>query len=302
MIFDTHAHYDDRAFDDDRDRLLEQMRSHGIGRIVNVTSDYASQFSSLELASRYDFIYTSVGLHPTEVYEFTTEESDSVSPDGRDAERDQASAAVRDKEPDRISEDRQATEVRSKYGSATEALDIIRELASRPKVVAIGEIGLDYHYDDTDRSKQLYFFRAQLDMAAKLELPVIIHSRDAAAETFDIMKEYADRLPGGVIHCYSYSYDMAAEYVKMGYHIGIGGVVTFKNSRKLKECAAKLPLESIVIETDCPYLAPAPHRGERNSSLYLPLVVREIAQLRSIAAKDVEAATWDNGCRLYGLQ
>lgn len=285
MIFDTHAHYDDAAFDEDRDRLLGEMETHGIGRIVNVTSDYSSQARSLKLASLYDFIYTSVGLHPTEVYDFTLRgltdcEETVVTEMDRGGKRDESVSDA----------------------DGCKVLDEVEALSASPKVVAIGEIGLDYHYDDTDKVKQNAFFRAQLDMAVRLGLPVIIHSRDAAADTFNIMKEYAGRLRGGVIHCYSYSYEMAEEYVRLGYHIGIGGVVTFKNSRKLKECAVKLPLSSIVLETDCPYLAPTPHRGERNSSLYLPLVVREIAQLRGIAAKDVEAATWDNGCRLYGLQ
>ncbi len=255
MIFDTHAHYDDEAFDSDRDELLASMPAKGIGRIVNVTASYRSLVQSPELADRYDHVYTSMGLHPTEVYELDMDD----------------------------------------------ALSVVRDRCRRPKVVAIGEIGLDYHYDDTDEKKQRAYFDAQLEIALQENLPVIIHSRDAAAETFDVMKDYSAKGGRGVIHCYSYSYEMAAEYVRLGYYIGIGGVVTFRNSRKLKECAAKLPLSSILLETDCPYLAPDPKRGQRNSSLNLPYVAAEIAHLRGITIVEVTDATWDNAMRMYGF-
>jgi TatD DNase family protein len=166
--------------------------------------------------------------------------------------------------------------------------------------VAVGEIGLDYYWDNTPRDVQEKWFVRQLELARELDLPVIIHSRDAAEDTLRIMKQYGKGLRG-VIHCFSYSKELADEYVKMGFHIGIGGVVTFKNGKKLKEIAKEIPLERILLETDCPYLAPVPHRGERNSSLYLPYVVQEIAELRGISCDEVVEQTEKNGKNLFGI-
>ena len=176
----------------------------------------------------------------------------------------------------------------------------MKELCCNKKVVAVGEIGLDYYWDKENHDLQKEWFIRQLDLARKKEKPVIIHSREAAADTMEIMKEYASGLRG-VIHCYSYSAEMAKEYVKMGYYIGIGGVVTFKNAKKLKQVVQEIPLESIVLETDCPYLAPVPYRGKRNSSLYLPYVAEEIAALKGAAAEDVVLQTEENARKLYGL-
>lgn len=182
-----------------------------------------------------------------------------------------------------------------------EVLETVRRGLSHPKAVAVGEIGLDYYWDDVDREVQKYWFRRQLDLAREADMPVVIHSREAAADTMNILKEKNTGDLGGVIHCYSYSAEQAREYVKMGFFIGIGGVVTFKNSRKLKEVARAIPIESIVLETDCPYLAPVPYRGKRNSSLYLPLVAREIASLKEMDPADVIAVTEKNAERLYRL-
>ena len=176
----------------------------------------------------------------------------------------------------------------------------MKELCKQEKVVAVGEIGLDYYWDNESHDVQKEWFVRQLDLARELNLPVLIHSREAAADTMEIMKEHGQGLRG-VIHCYSYSKEQAKEYVKMGYYIGVGGVVTFKNSRVLKEVVKAIPLEHIVVETDCPYLAPTPHRGKRNSSAYLPLVIEEIAKLKGITAEEVEDATYENAQRLYGL-
>ena len=181
-----------------------------------------------------------------------------------------------------------------------EKLVRMEALLDQKKVVAVGEIGLDYYWDHESHDLQKEWFIRQLELARKHNLPVLIHSREAAADTMEIMKGHAQGL-NGVIHCYSYSKEMAKEYVKMGFYIGIGGVVTFKNSRVLKEVVKAIPLEHIVVETDCPYLAPTPHRGKRNSSVYLPLVIEEIAKLKGITAEEVENATYENAQRLYGL-
>lgn len=176
----------------------------------------------------------------------------------------------------------------------------MKELFLRDKVVAVGEIGLDYYWDNESHAMQKKWFIRQLELARELSLPVLIHSREAAADTMDIMKEYAGGLKG-VIHCYSYSREMAKEYVKMGFYIGVGGVVTFKNARKLKETVEEIPLEAIVLETDCPYLAPVPFRGKRNHSAYIRYVAEEIAGLKGVAYEKVVAQTEMNAEKLYGI-
>lgn len=174
------------------------------------------------------------------------------------------------------------------------------DLLELDKIVAVGEIGLDYYWDKEKHDLQKEWFVRQLDLAREKELPVIIHSREAAADTFDIMKRRAAGMKA-VIHCYSYSPEMAREYVKMGYYIGVGGVVTFKNAKKLKQVVEELPLESIVLETDCPYLAPEPFRGKRNSSLYLPYVAEKIAEIKGVSAEEVVRQTEENSRQLYRL-
>lgn len=186
-------------------------------------------------------------------------------------------------------------------GSFDEArFAFFREQCRKEKVVAVGEIGLDYYWDNESHENQKKWFVRQLDLARELDLPVIIHSRDAAEDTLQIMKEHAQGLRG-VIHCFSYSKEMAEIYVKMGFHIGIGGVVTFKNGKKLKEVAEAIPLERILLETDCPYLAPEPFRGKRNSSLYLPYVARAIAEIKGITYEEVVLQTEKNGKELFGI-
>lgn len=176
----------------------------------------------------------------------------------------------------------------------------LREQCRKEKVIAVGEIGLDYYWDKESHDIQKKWFIEQLKLAGELKLPVIIHSRDAAADTLEIMKEYAQRLRG-IIHCFSYSVEMAREYVKMGFHIGVGGVVTFKNAKKLKEVVAEVPLDRIVLETDCPYLAPVPNRGKRNSSLNLIYVAEEIAAIKGVTTEEVIAQTEQNAREVYGL-
>lgn len=166
--------------------------------------------------------------------------------------------------------------------------------------MAVGEIGLDYYWDNEAHEIQKKWFQRQLELARELDLPVIIHSRDAAADTLEMMQQYAKGLRG-VIHCFSYSKEMAKEYVKMGFYIGVGGVVTFKNSKKLKEIVTELPLEKILLETDSPYLAPVPNRGKRNSSLNIPYIAQEIADLKGISYEEVVACTEKNGRDLFRI-
>ena len=176
----------------------------------------------------------------------------------------------------------------------------MRALLDLEKIVAVGEIGLDYYWDKESHDLQKKWFVRQLELAREKEMPVMIHSREAAADTMEIMKEHAQGM-NAVIHCYSYSVEMAREYVKMGYYIGVGGVVTFKNAKKLKQVVESIPLESIVLETDCPYLAPVPYRGKRNCSLYLPYVAEEIAEIKGVTAEEVVRQTEENARKLYRL-
>jgi TatD DNase family protein len=179
----------------------------------------------------------------------------------------------------------------------------LRDKSHDPKAVAIGEIGLDYHYpDNPDRDTQIKWFRAQLRLALEEKLPVVIHSRDAAADTMEIMKEAASKGIVADIHCYSYSPEQALEYVKMGFYIGVGGVVTFKNGKKLKQTVDKIPLDRILLETDCPYMAPEPFRGSRNSSVYLPYVVKAIADIKGVTPQEVVDITEQNARRFYGIR
>ena len=257
MIFDTHAHYDDEAFDSDREDLLGQMEKQGVGHIVNVCASIGQFHRTVELTEKYPFIYGAVGVHP--------DDADKMTKD---------------------------------------TLDEITRIARMDKMVAIGEIGLDYywHKEKAEHRKQQEMFRAQLDIARQEKLPFMIHSRDAAEDTLNIVKEYMkDGMYGGIIHCFSYSKEIAREYLNMGLYLGIGGVITFKNSRKLKEVVEYAPLNQILLETDCPYMAPVPNRGKRNSSLYLPEVVKTIAELKGVSCEEVVAVTESNALRVFGL-
>lgn len=252
MIFDTHAHYDDEAFAEDRDELLAGMPKQGIERIVNVGAGIASCRTTLALMDQYPFVYGALGVHPSET-----------------AELDEQSFAW------------------------------LREQCGHPKCVAVGEIGLDYYWPEPDREIQKKWFVRQLALARELRLPVVIHSREAAADTVQIMKEQHAEEIGGVIHCFSYTKETAEIFLKMGFYIGIGGVVTFKNAKKLREALEVIPLDRIVTETDCPYLAPEPNRGKRNSSLNLPCVIEEIAKVKHVTPEEIERITWQNGEKLY---
>lgn len=253
MIFESHAHYEDKRFDEDRDILLKQMKESGIDKIVNVGSNLETTKQTIALTEQYDFIYGAVGVHPSDIECL-----------------DEAAFAW------------------------------LKDMTSGEKVVAVGEIGLDYYWDKEPKvqENQRYWFIRQLALAREESLPVIIHSRDAAADTLAIMKEHARDMQG-VIHCFSYGKEMAEEYLKMGFYIGIGGVVTFKNAKKVKEVVEMCPLSRILLETDSPYLAPEPNRGKRNNSLNLIYVAEEIAKIKGISVEEVTEVTYRNAKELY---
>lgn len=270
-IFDTHAHYDDSAFDEDREALLEGKLLEGISiedeegtikkdiyveNITNIGCSIKSSRRSVELAEKYAYMYASIGVIPHHVGDMKEEDIEELK----------------------------------------------RLAASSKKVVAIGEIGLDYYYDEPARELQHKWFVRQMELARELKLPIIIHSREAAQDTVELMKKAHAEEIGGVVHCYSYSEELSHEFLKMGFFFGIGGVVTFKNSKKLKRAVASIPLKNIVLETDSPYLTPSPNRGKRNDSRYLPYVISEIARLKDISEEEVAEVTFENAQRLYRIK
>lgn len=256
MIFDSHAHYDDKRFDGDREELLNKLGTLNIGAVVNVASDYKSLSSCRKLALEYPFVYSTSGIHPSDI-----------------------------------------------KGLSDDVFKEIEEYAKDEKCVAIGEIGLDYYWEkDTEcRQEQKRWFKAQLDLAQKLDKPVVIHSREACEDTMDMLKIAAKDGISCVVHCFSYSPEIALEYVKMGYYIGVGGVLTYKNAKKLIDTVKDIPLKSILLETDCPYLTPHPFRGDRNDSTYLPYVVRKIAGIKGIVEDEVIEVTTQNAKKFYRL-
>lgn len=257
MIFESHAHYDDRAFDEDRDALLSGMRRNGIEYVVNVSSSLDSVKRTLALMEQYPFVYGALGIHPSDVPGLTEED-----------------------------------------------LAWIRAQFSHPKAVAVGEIGLDYYWDKEEdvRARQRDWFARQLEMAKELNKPVIIHSRDAAKDTWDVLEACGGSGIRSVVHCFSYTKETAQAYLKWDYYFGIGGVVTFNNAKKLKEAVECIPLERILLETDCPYLAPVPFRGKRNSSLNLPYVAQEIARIKGTDAETVIEVTMNNAKTFFGIE
>ena len=251
-LFDTHAHYDDEQFDEDRDELLASMPENDVGLIVNAASSVSSSEKALELADQYPFVYAAVGVHPHDTKEMDDE-----------------------------------TVLR------------LEKLLAHPKAVAVGEIGLDYHYDHSPRDIQQKRFRDQLELAGHVKLPVIIHEREAVQDTLEILGDY----PGvtGVFHCYSGSWETAKYLLDKGWYLSFAGVITFKNARKSHEVIEKMPRERVMIETDCPYLAPVPQRGRRNSSLNLKYTAAKLAELLNIQPEEAAALTLENGLRFFGI-
>ncbi|MDD6572784.1 MAG: TatD family hydrolase [Thermoflexaceae bacterium] len=256
MIFESHAHYDDDKFDEDREELLSHLVENGIEYVVNIGSSIDSCKRTVKLMERYDYIYGALGIHPNEVHLVTDEEYEWL----------------------------------------------VREVKTNPKVRAIGEIGLDYYWEEPEPSVQKEWFEKQIELARQVKLPMVIHSRDAAKDTYDMMNALRCSEIGGVVHCFSYSAEEAKKYLDMGFYLGIGGVVTFKNGKKLKEVVEYAPLDRILLETDCPYLAPEPNRGRRNSSLNIPYIAKAIAGIKGVTYDEVVDITAQNAKKMYGIK
>ena len=250
-IFDSHAHYDNGAFNADREEVLAGIRRAGVTRIMNIGSDLESSRMSVALAESRDWIWAAVGVHPHDV-----------------------------------------------PGLPQDWLEQLRQMAAHPRVRAIGEIGYDYHYDVDWKPLQKEAFAAQLALAGELAMPVVIHDRDAHQDTMELLREYR---PAGVLHCYSGSAEMAREVVALGMYVGFTGVVTFQNARKALEAVAAVPMDRLLVETDCPYMAPVPHRGKRCDSSMLPLTLAKMAEIKGVSPEEMARQTAANACRLFGI-
>jgi TatD DNase family protein len=252
-IFDSHAHYDDEAFNEDREAVIDEIKKNNVIGVVNCGSTLEGARMSLELAKKYDFFYAAVGIHP--------EHADVLD---------------------------------------EEVLEEIRKMAKQEKVKAIGEIGLDYYWEENPpRQVQKEALRAQMALAEDLGLPVVIHDREAHEDTLSILKEFPKVT--GVVHCFSGSAEFAAQCLKIGYYIGITGVVTFKNAKKIVEVVKAVPLEKLLLETDCPYMAPAPYRGKRNKSDYISFIMEEVAKIKEISIEELSARTIENTKALFNI-
>lgn len=246
MIFDSHAHYDDESFNEDREQIIKEINENGVINVLNCGASLQGARDSFKLAKKYDFFYAAVGIHPENAYELTEE-----------------------------------------------ALEEIKEMTKETKVKAIGEIGLDYYWEENPpKEVQREVFRKQMALAKELKLPVVIHDREAHGDTLEIMKEFPE--VKGVVHCFSGSVEFARECLKLGYYIGFTGVVTFKNSKKIVEVAREVPIDRMLVETDAPYMAPVPNRGKRNRSDYIKFIIEKIAEIKEIPIKELENKTINN--------
>lgn len=254
MIFDSHAHYDDEAFDGDRDDVLKAVKKDGVGYIMDAGSNIESSRISAQLSRKYDFLYAAAGIHPENAEEFDEN-----------------------------------------------SIDILRSIAKFEKVRAIGEIGLDYYCDDSNKELQKKVFEEQLGLAIDLGLPVIVHDREAHEDTYNILKKYGSEGLRAVLHCYSGSCELAGEYIDMGFYLGFTGVITFKNARKPLEVLSKTPIEKILIETDCPYLAPVPFRGKRNDSRYLKYTARKACEIMNMDFDSFTETTCRNAREFFRI-
>lgn len=255
MIFDSHAHYDDEAFESDRNELLSALPKSGVSGVINAGTNMITSKKSIELSKKYSYVYAAIGVHPECIPETKLDELDLLQ-------------------------------------------SMSKEKIKEKKVVAIGEIGLDYYRNTENKELQMEFFKKQLSIANNLGLPVLIHDREAHQDTLNLLKEYK---PKGVVHCFSGSLEMAKEVLKLGMYLGVGGAVTFKNARKIVEVVRETPLESILLETDAPYMTPVPFRGKRCDSSHIEFVAKKIAEIKGESYENVLMKTEKNAVKLFNI-
>ncbi len=253
FLYDTHAHIDDEQYDTDRDAVIEKIKNSGVGLVNNIGADMESSRSAIRFAEENDFMYATVGVHPSEVNSMTMAD-----------------------------------------------IDELRKMASHKKVVAIGEIGLDYHYDDADPEAQKKWFKIQLELARELDMPFVIHDRDSRGDCLNILRESGYNR--GVVHCFSGSAETAKELVDMGFHISFTGVVTFKNARRALEALKVIPNERLFLETDAPYMAPEPLRGTRNDSSNVIRIAEKFAEVKGISVDEMIRITTENAVKFFNIQ
>ena len=251
LIFDTHAHYDDKSFDEDRSEVLKMLPKNNVFAVVNAGADIESSVKSIEISKEYDYVYASVGIHPENI------------PDDK-----------------------------------SDYMKILEDLLKNEKVVAIGEIGLDYHYTKDNKADQIELFENQINLAVNHDLPIMVHDREAHGDTMDLLKKHN---PKGIVHCFSGSVEMAKEVIKLGMYIGIGGLITFKNAKTAVSVVENIPLSSIVLETDAPYMTPVPFRGTRCNSSHIKYTAEKIAKIKKIDVNEVLKITKENALKLFNL-
>lgn len=254
MLFDSHAHYNDERFSEDRDEILSKMCENGVGYIMNACSSVAEIPDIIDIIEKYPFVYGAVGVHPHECADMSEDD-----------------------------------------------IELLKKYSHHPKIKAIGEIGLDYFYDNSPRDKQKYWFGRQIDLAVELNMPIIIHDRDAHRDTLDILNEHRAEKVGGAFHCYTGSVEMLKDVLEMNLYVAFGGSLTFKKAAKPIEAAKAVPLDRLLIETDSPYLTPEPHRGKRNSSLYVHYVAEKLAEIRGMDVKEIIQITTENAKKCFRI-
>jgi len=254
MYFDTHVHLNSEQYEN-VEKIIEDALKNNVRKMIVIGYDLETSIKAINIANQYDFIYASVGIHPSEIKKMDTRD-----------------------------------------------LESLEKLLSENKVVAIGEIGLDYHWDKDNKEDQKRIFVEQIKLANKYNLPLIIHSRDANEDTLRVLKENKQYYNKGIMHCYSYSFESAKEFIKLGFYLAFGGALTFLNAKENKEVVRNISLEHLLIETDAPYLTPHPYRGKQNEPKYIYLVVEEISRLKNVTKEEVARITYINACNLFGVE
>ncbi len=312
-LFDSHAHYNDEKFEEDKEEILNEIYESGITKLVCVGYDIESSRKAVEIASNHDFIYATVGIHPSNI------------PGGSDyEEKNNIGLQINMQEAEKIKKEEEINpEIKtpqSKINFEAELnkqLEQIEKLAKSPKVVAIGEIGLDYHWDKENKEDQKLAFKKQIEIANKLDLPIVIHTRDAIYDTLEILKQekLSNNVPDkisnnisnnvsdnkGVLHCCPLNVDLVREGLKLGFYISFAGIITFKNAKNVEEVVSMVPLDKMLIETDSPYLAPEPNRGTRNDSRNVKYIAEKIAKIKNIPVEEIAKITYENAIKLFKL-